>query len=127
MDPHDDETATLYRELSAFSIGAGKRRRGFPKALKRRVAEHVKLQVGAGRLPTHMATALGISKTTLARWMTDARPGSAFREVSLMETPAPACSHQDNERAFVVIHAQSGLRIEGLTVEAIAALVRALS
>ena len=86
------------------------------------MTEYAALQRSAGVAARVTAATLGVHETTLFRWAREARAHDVgFREVVVAED---AGGHRGVLR---VVHAASGLVIEGLDVETLAALVRRLS
>jgi transposase-like protein len=66
---------------------------------------------------TAIASALGVTDQTLKRWRAPAR--STLAAVRIVDAPAPA-------RALMV-HGPSGLRIEGMSLDELAELLRRLA
>jgi len=95
---------------------------GVPHDVRRRVIEHVASQRAAGVAARVTAATLGVHETTLVRWAREVRTRDAgFREVVVAEDVGGA------RGGLRAVHAASGLVIEGLDVETLAALVRRLS
>lgn len=93
----------------------------YPPELRALALGHVRKRRDEGAAFREIATELGVGKDTLRHWIRPrARRASKVRRVSIAAaTPAAATS--------VVVHGPAGLRIEGLDVSTIAALLRELS
>ena len=127
---------------------------GTPLEVREAAVELARDMVASGSTACELATVLGVHPTTLSRWKREMRParvqaprpvpdGAAaprFREVRVeASTPRPRASTPPrprpsasplvaaSSRALRVAHAPSGLVIDGLDVETLAALVRSLS
>jgi transposase-like protein len=117
---------------AATAAGMPKEAREDAVALARDVSK-------AGGTAHEVALALGVHPTTLSRWKREStgRGGSAghagraktspFREVRVEPAPRSSGSSTAAPRALRVAHAPSGLVIDGLDVEALAALLRSLT
>lgn len=81
------------------------------------MSEHVTGRRAAGATWTSMATELGVSATTVASWARPA-PSSSLREAAIVaDTP---------RESRIVLVAADGVRVEGLSVPDIIAVLRGL-
>jgi hypothetical protein len=111
--------ATVEELRAAISATADYRNAGgVPRDIRRRVLAHVAEQKAAGLSARVTAATLGVHQTTLFRWAREERPSTvAFREVVVAESVA------GRGGPLRAVHAASGLVIEGLDVETLAALL----
>lgn len=111
------------REFRAALEALGPRTSGatYAPELRSLAVEHVKRRRDEGAALREIASELGVGKDTLGRWIRPrARRSSKVRRVSIAAaTPAAAMT--------IVVRGPAGLRIEGLDVSTIAALLRELS
>ena len=117
--------AKLKAEL-ARRVGAGTRGR-FTDALRVEVLAVLLARKAEGASQDAVAEELGISGWTLSRWKQQAArtgTGAAFRPVRVVAAARPPGS--PGSPGALTVHGPAGLRVEGLTVEWVAALVRAL-
>jgi len=119
--------AKLRREIQRYQRPDRPRAARYPRALRREIGRLAHQAHASGTSFASIARTLGVAPTLVLR----SRPGDdrvtrntagAVRPVIVtpVEAPPPA-------RAAAVITLPSGLRIEGLNVREIAALVRALA
>jgi hypothetical protein len=116
--------AGTVEELRAAIAATADRRNagGVPRDVRRRALEHAAERRAEGISSRATAATLGVHETTLFRWAREARsPDVAFREVVVAER---ADGRGGPLRA---VHAASGLVIEGLDVETLAALLARLA
>jgi hypothetical protein len=88
------------------------------------------LRIGEGASPTEVAEELKLNRWTLQRWLQRRRKGElgggatdeakGFRQVKLKKVPA-------TEKTSVVVHGACGVRVEGLSFEAVVKLLERLS
>lgn len=114
---------TTFEEVRAALVrSTGDVGRPYPEAARRAVVELVERQRAGGMELGRIATGLGVSATTLRKWMrvhgASRAASSRFREVELVATAAVPSG--------LVIYGPCGLRIEGATVADVAELVRRL-
>lgn len=144
-----DEQKAKAAELKAVIVTTAATPTGVPQEV-RTVAVALKKEVRrSGTTARVLATALGIHESTLCRWERDAGAGrgpaepptrgrgsrSAFRTVRvtpLATTPsqvatAPRTPAATLSRGLRVAHGPSGLVVDGLDVETLAALLRRMS
>jgi transposase len=123
--------AKLRAEL-ARRAGAGTRGR-FTQALREEALAVLRERAAQGATQEAVAKELGMSAWTLSRWSQRARVGSgaggasppaaaAFRPVRVVRRE----EGRPSSPGALTVHGPAGLRVEGLTVEWVAALVRAL-
>ena len=116
--PPDRELRDLRHHLGAIPRGRGRR---FPAALRERILAWTVARRARGAGWSELARALGVPAATLQRWLTP-RPeraaAVALRPVAV--TDEPAC------RPLIVV-APSGLRIEGVTIADVIAILRGLA
>jgi hypothetical protein len=114
----DRELRDLRRRLDAVPRGRG---RHFPAPLRARVVAWVAAQRARGIGWPELARALGVPAPTLEHWTTS-RPaqghGVALRRVDVIDEPP---------RRTVTVVSPSGLRIEGVTIADVIAILRGLS
>ena len=103
----------LRRALDAHGPGRGKRYEG---ALKSEVVTYAFAQHAEGQSWATIATELGVRVGTVRGWCGDEEP-RAMRPVEIVAEP--------KARSLTVVSA-SGARVEGLTLDEAAALLRAL-
>jgi transposase-like protein len=112
----DRELQDLRRRLSVIPRGRGRR---FPAVLRERIVAWTAARRRRGDWWCELARELGVPANTLKRWSTpraeEARP---LRPVQVVEEPP--CR-------TVTIVAPSGLRIEGVTIADVIAILRGLA
>lgn len=118
------DTKETARLRTALTIAAARedRGRGYPAALRVEVARHARARRADGEGVTLTARALGLPTATLTSWMVRHRdePGP-FQQVALVgmsSAPTPS---------GLVVHGPGGLRIEGLDLDQLVALLRRLA
>lgn len=111
----DSLALALRQALARAAEGRGRPR--YPEALRQRVVAHVRDRRARGASLRQLADELGVAAPTLVRW---AEPRPAFRPVLVEPTPQAAPGH-------LVMHGPGGLRVEGLTLEQAAELLRRLA
>jgi hypothetical protein len=92
--------------------------RPYPEAARRAVVALVGHKRAEGVELARVAAGLGVSATTLRKWMREEAAPADFREVEILASP-PAPSG-------LVIHGPRGMRIEGATIADVAELFRRL-
>jgi DNA-binding transcriptional regulator YiaG len=141
-----DEQMQKVAELKAAIAASDPRSGGAPREVRLEVLSLKKELRRAGTTARTLAAALGVHATTLCRWEHDrgvpgpsAAPqsrvhGSAsFRVVQVASPerkpagPASVAEMAPASRSLRVAHAPSGLVIDGLDVETLAALLRRMS
>jgi len=136
-DIQKSKVAELRAAIAASALG------GAPRAVRAAALVLKEELYQVGTTARELAEALGIHETTLCRWQRDggsgcgpmASPkrsqgrGASFRMVQVAETrPAPVAPVPAlTARSLRVAHAPSGLVIDGLDVETLAALLRRMS
>ena len=144
-----DEQQSKVEELRAAIATTAATASGAPQEVRTATLALKRELNGAGMTARMLATALGIHETTLSRWgredarrdgpTASSRPaslarkergaGAGFRMVRL-GTPAQSAVSSRSVASVVrlrVAHAPSGLVIDGLDVETLAALLRRMS
>ena len=113
-----DEALERFRAESA-QAGTGRGRK-FPKHVQSLGAEYARTRRAAGESWQTIAEAMGIVSPTVKRWVEDQELASAkpFHRVAVMEP---------SRRPSYAAVLPGGLRVEGLELDAIIALARALS
>jgi len=95
----------------------GKRkRRKYPADLRQRVVDYVREQRATGVQLKSVAERIGVSATLIHRW--EMKQGARFRRVELK--PAAMAAGQ------CVLHAPHGVRVEGLGLEELVAVLQRL-
>lgn len=145
-----DEQKSKVQELKARIATTATRPSGAPAEVREAVVVLKKELRRVGTTARSLALALGLHETTLCRWERESRPmqrkprraasqrgtsalASSFRVVQLAapetrstrSTPPPASATPP--RGLRVAHAPSGLVVDGLDVETLAALLRRMS
>ena len=110
----------LQQAVSALTSG-GQRR--YPEKLRARIAAYSRDRLKAGVGLTRVSSELGVSHPTLVRIL-DEKP-AALRRVRVARPKA--AKDEPAAADALVVRGPAGLVVEGLDVEGIAALVRALS
>ena len=105
-------------QLRAALAEARKQGRAYPPALRARALRVVERAQGEGHSPCAMANALGVAATTLLTWQRAAPAASPFLPVLVRELPAPP-----PPAAFSLV-LPGGVRVEGLSLDDLAALCR---
>jgi hypothetical protein len=115
-----DDPLIRFREAADRENAERPLRRRYSVVLQREAVAYWQQRRGQeGMRP--VAAALGVSMTTLQRWMRGTRRAT-FRPVAVAE-PAPAV---DGSTAVVIQITAAGPRVEGLTVETAARLLTLL-
>jgi 1,6-anhydro-N-acetylmuramate kinase len=95
----------------------GKRkRRKYPADLRQRCVDYVREQRAAGAQLKSVADRLGVSATLLHRW--EMKRGARFRRVELKAAAMTA--------SRCVLHAPHGVRVEGLGLDELVAVLQRL-
>lgn len=113
-----------FRAAAAQHFAGGPRRgRCYPQALRDRAVQYAEMMSVRGVRAADVAKQLGVDPSTLWAWRRGAvRPQqAALTRVHVVEPEALPFSE-----TRVVVHARGGLRIEGLSVGDLAALIRQL-
>jgi hypothetical protein len=135
-----DEQKSKVSQLKAAIAAASTKREGAPPEA-RAAAVALKLELRrSGTTGRELAAALGVHESTLCRWESEPgvsgtaaapvtkRRGPRFRRV---QVTAPAATRAPMSpsvaRGLRVAHAPSGLVVDGLDVEMLAALLRRMS
>jgi DNA-binding transcriptional regulator YiaG len=135
-----DEQKSKVAQLKAVIAAALTTREGAPQET-RSAAVALKLEVKrSGTTARVLAAALGVHESTLSRWEREAgvscapaaapvgkRRGASFRMVQVAATTTPVSVSPLAARGLRVAHTPSGLVIDGLDVETLAALLRRMS
>jgi transposase-like protein len=108
----------IQQAVSALTAGAQRR---YPTELRSRIADYSRERIKAGVALSRVCSELGVSHPTLVRIL-DETP-APMRRVRLAGPKA----RKAEPRAALVVKGPGGLVIEGLDVEGVATLVRALS
>ena len=115
----DEELKVLRRDLGRMRKGRGAR---YPKELKERVVRYGQRQHEAGSTWETIGEALGMGMETVRRWVVDgskpALPSRGLVPVRVVERQAVSAASSGL--------AVTGFRVEGLSVDEVARLLRAL-
>ena len=114
----DDRTRMRLRAQLANAPRSGPGR-GLPRALRLEVARYAATRSLEGASITVVARELGIPTATLRRWIASASD-DAFEVVHLVTPPASV-------PATFSLTGPAGVRVEGLDLDALAALLRKLA
>jgi len=117
-------TDRLRREIAAIQSRESFRTRRYPASLRRAVVAYLNEQRSIGRRPHRVAQELGLRQQTLAHWLRAATP--AIRPVTIAPLLSAVPSPRPPSSAVVLVLA-GGHRVEGLDVEQLVTLVRALA
>lgn len=116
--PPDRELRDLRHHLGAIPRGRGRR---FPAALRERITAWMVARRTRGAGWSELARELGVPAGTLQRWVAPRpeRAGQvALRPVAVTDEPA---------RRTLTLMGPSGLRIEGVTIADVIAILRGLA
>lgn len=119
-----DLAARLRGQLaSADRSGAG---RPFPADLRRAVVAFAVGAVAEGESAATVARELGVSEVSIQRWKK--RFGDCSPPVGLCRVEVVEAERRPGPEVLpsLVVHTPAGLRVEGLTVQALVALLRAV-
>lgn len=112
------EARRLRQELAAQERGRGKR---YERALRERIVAFAEQRRAEGRSWSAIATELGGRFETIRRWCQGRRPAAA---TALALRPVEVVAGRATIPLAVV--SQSGLRVEGATVDEVIAILRAV-
>lgn len=115
MDRTDE--SRLRRELERASRRA--RRRRYPAALRERAVRYARMRQARGAVRREIAAELGLNLRTLSNWL-DGR--GRFRAVEVIDARRETTASPTSAVVLVVLTPR-GLRIEGLDLDGVAALV----
>lgn len=110
----------LQRIKSALVERPKKPGRWIPPDVRRRIGRYARSRITAGVSKTQVATEVGVDSGTIVRYM------RLEDDIAEQFLPVRVPVRTPNA-STVTVHGPSGLTIEGLDVDGIAALVRALS
>ena len=110
------ETTREDLQKALSTLGPRGRGKPYPKELLERLVGYTVAKRREGLSIEAIGEELGIGWRTLARWLGARATARGFRRVEVVE----------GRRSAIVVHGPSGLRIEGLDIEAVAELVRRL-
>lgn len=116
-----DEAARLRLELRRRHSGRGKR---FEPELRERVIAYAKHRRGEGTSWMAIATELGATFETIRRWCVLGRKERALRLRAIEVVAEPVVATSDARKLSVV--SPNGLRVEGIVLDEVVALIRAL-
>lgn len=113
------ETSSIRRAVQALSSKPCCRR--YPPELRVRIAAHVRRELATGKTLWRQAQQLDMGSGTLQRFLAEERPASLVpvRVVDVDTRPGLVSS--------VVVRGGHGVTVEGLSVEDVATLLRALA
>jgi transposase len=114
-----DQAASSFRERVTAARG-DRRRCRYPEELRAEALAYVDAARARGVGLIKAAQALGVDKSVLSGWRAK-RQRSAMRVVKVVDAPLGGGG------GGIVVHGPGGLRVEGLDVAALAALMRSLS
>jgi hypothetical protein len=115
-----EEMARLFRERVVAERGTRRRCR-YSEELRKQALEYLKATFAQGGTLVAAAAALGVEKSVLRSWRSR-RTKSGLRAVKVVDSPGPV-----GVKSSIVVHGPGGIRVEGLDVEALGALMRSLS
>lgn len=115
-----EESVQALRQALATAVRSGQGR-AFPADLRERATAYVKRRRRDGASETSIGRELGVGVMTFRRW---AGPRAAFAEAVVVDAPVVAMARSTSR---IVVHGPRGIRIEGLEVAEIIALLGALS
>ena len=88
--------------------------------LRKEIVNYARHEVAGGASVRATAQRLGVSDTTLTRWLEAGKQASQFRPVQIVVEPEPP--EQEASKVPVLV-SPGGYRVEGLDVEQLAALL----
>lgn len=100
---------------------------GYPEAIRRRVCDYARGRLHGGAGLDAIAAEIGISRTALATWLRapDRSAAPALLPVVIAAEVEPHAVHRAPAVGLVLV-SPNGFRVEGATVELVAALLRAV-
>jgi transposase-like protein len=115
------EKRTKELRLEVDRLGARRRGRRVPDALRRAIVEHAAACHEVGISWAETARGVGIAAWTLIQWRKDFPKSqrAAFLPVAVVEPPR-------QPHASLIVHGPAGLRIEGLALDGVVELIRRL-
>ena len=113
------QAASLFREHVAAARG-GRQRCRYPEEVRAEALAYVDAARARGIGMVKAAQALGVNKSVLSGWIAGRR-GPTMRVVKVVAPPKLSGG------SAIVLHVPGGLRVEGLDVAALAALLRSLA
>ena len=116
------EGTKLRDEIAAHEGARGKR---YPAALKKRVISFAEHRRGAGESWGVISSELGMCFETLRRWCVCRQP-VAMKPVKVIDAPPSAALVMASRPSSLSVVSPGGLRVEGVTLEDVVALVRVL-
>ncbi len=102
--------------------------------LRKEIVDYARHEVDAGVSVRATASQLGVSNTTLTRWLEEVEQTSTFRPVQIAAASgttagqiahSPVVTEQETSRVLVLV-SPGGYRVEGLDVEQLAQLLSRL-
>ena len=114
-----DDTKSLRRAIEALAPNHYRRR--YPAELKARITAHARAELSRGTHLRRVATLLGMGFQTLERFLEEERP-AALLPVRVIDPVTVA-----RAPPRLMVRGGCGVTVEGLDLEGIAALLRALS
>ncbi|MCI0572245.1 MAG: hypothetical protein L0Y66_15935 [Myxococcaceae bacterium] len=132
----EQELERFRQEVARLQEGVVRSSVRYPEALRQFAVRYVAEAKARGDSQEKACARLGISAPTVAAWRTGhtqrsrhaARPeGTAEKLVSVVVRPTADATPRPGEASSVVVVAPNGWRVEGLGVEAAAALLKSLS
>lgn len=127
------ETAAKLKEELEARRELGTRGR-FTDALRQRVLEYLRARQQQGGTQEEVARELGMSSWTLSRWSGQARRAETGEAASAPGAQRPAAfravevkSAATGRTGALVLHAPGGVKVEGLGLADVVALLRGLS
>lgn len=113
--------ASIRRTIRSLSQHKPSRR--YPAELRARIAAHARDELGKGTSLRSLGDALDMAPQTLERFIAEHDDGAAsFIPVRVSEPKVPG-----PRASTVVVRGPRGVVVEGLNVEGVASLIRALS
>jgi transposase len=106
---------------SISELGPRGRGRPYPRGLLEKLLSYTVARRRQGLKIEEVGAEIGMSWRTLQRWLGEKRSKARFERVQVV-TPTPATA----AASAIVVHGPRGVRIEGLDVDGVAALVRRL-
>lgn len=106
---------------SIQSLATSKQARRYPSDLRSRIASYARGQLAAGGSLLAIGSELDVAPQTLERFLGEGDEGAAFLRVQVVD------DEQGESERRAVVRGPGGVVIEGLGVEEIALLLRALS
>lgn len=120
------ETAARLKAQAEAQSGRGTRWR-FDDAFRAQVVASVRARQEEGGTQEEAARELGLSAWTMSRWSRQRKPAPQSAASGADFHPVAVKREAQAGASALVVHRPGGMRVEGLTLKQVAALLRALT